>query len=137
MNEHNVTLPGNVRHRWGRVKEFINYTQPKDFWVDINAYLRNLVKGFIEDTMDEELIQYMQTQPYQRTDSRVDYRNGHYYRDLDTTLGPVEELPSHVHAKDYSGQPSLTGISADNKPLMTLFVTPSCAAYPPVKSQVH
>jgi transposase-like protein len=92
MNEHNVTLPGNVRHRWGRVKEFINYTQPKDFWVDINAYLRNLVKGFIEDTMDEELIQYMQTQPYQRTDSRVDYRNGHYYRDLDTTLGPVERI---------------------------------------------
>jgi len=81
-----------LNHRWGRVKEFINYTQPKDFWIDINAYLRKLTKNFIEDTMEEELIQYMQTQPYQRTDTRVDYRNGHYYRDLDTTLGPVEKI---------------------------------------------
>ena len=92
MNEHNVTLPGNVKHRWGRVKEFMNYTQPKDFWLDINAYLRKLTKNLIEDTLDEEMIQYMNRQPYQRTDTRVDYRNGHYYRDLDTTLGPVEGI---------------------------------------------
>ena len=81
-----------LNHRWGRVKEFINYTQPKDFWIDVNAYLRKLTKNFIEDTMEEELIQYMQTQPYQRTDTRVDYRNGHYQRNLDTTLGPIEAI---------------------------------------------
>ena len=79
-------------HRWGRVKEFINYTQPKEFWLDINKYLRQFTRKFIEDTLDEELIQYMQTQPYQRTDSRVDYRNGHYQRNLDTTLGPIDKI---------------------------------------------
>jgi len=82
----------NLNRRWGRVKEFMNYTQPKDFWIDVNTHLRGLVRGIIEDTMDEELIQYMQTQPYQRTKNRLDYRNGHYYRDLDTTIGPIEKI---------------------------------------------
>ena len=54
-----VTLTGNVKHRWGRVKEFINYTQPKEFWLDINQYLRQFTRKLIEDTLDEEMIQYM------------------------------------------------------------------------------
>ena len=49
-----------LNHRWGRVKEFIHYTQPQDFKLDMSK----LTKNFFEDTMDEELIQYMQTQPY-------------------------------------------------------------------------
>lgn len=81
-----------LNHRWGRVKEFINYTQPKNFWLDINQYLRQFTRRLIEDTLDEELIQYMQTESYQRTNTRVDYRNGHYTRNLDTTLGPVEGI---------------------------------------------
>jgi transposase-like protein len=83
-----------VKHRWARVKDFINYTQPKEFWLDVNTYLRKLTKSLIEDTLDEEMIQYMQTQPYQRTarSNRLDYRNGHYYRNLDTTIGPVERI---------------------------------------------
>ena len=82
-----------LNHRWGRVKEFIQYTQPSDFWIDVNANLRKLTKSFIEDTMEEEFIQYMQTQPYQRTLSpRIDYRNGYYYRNLDTNVGPIEDI---------------------------------------------
>jgi putative transposase len=83
-----------LKHRWARVKDFINYTQPTEFWADANIYLRKLTKSLIEDTLDEEMIQYMQTQPYQRTgkSNRLDYRNGHYYRNLDTTLGPVEHI---------------------------------------------
>jgi len=83
-----------VRHRWARVKDFINYTQPQEFWLDANIYLRKLTKNLIEDTLDEEMIQYMQTQPYQRTgkSDRLDYRNGHYWRNLDTTLGPIEDI---------------------------------------------
>jgi putative transposase len=44
--------------------------------------------------MEEELIQYMQTQPYQRTISspRIDYRNGYYRRNLDTSLGTVSDI---------------------------------------------
>jgi hypothetical protein len=49
MNNSHETL----NHRWGRVKEFVHYTQPKDFWVDANTYLRRLTKSFIEDAMKE------------------------------------------------------------------------------------
>lgn len=81
-----------LNHRWGRVKDFINYTQPKNFWIDVNTYLRGLTKNLLEKIMDEELVEYMQTKTYQRTNNRMDYRNGYYYRDLDTTLGPLERL---------------------------------------------
>ena len=79
-------------HRWSRVKDLFNELNPKDFWIDVNMHLRKLTKKLIEDTLDEEMIQYQQCERYQRAKERVDYRNGHYYRDLDTTLGPVENI---------------------------------------------
>lgn len=88
MNNALVTL----NHRWGRVKDFMEQIDPKDFWVDVNSHLRRLSKGLIEDTLAEEITQYMQRQPYQRTPNRIDYRNGYYYRNLDTTLGPIENI---------------------------------------------
>ncbi len=81
-----------LRHRWARVKDFFNYTQPKDFWVDVNSYLRKLTKSLIEDTLDEEMIQYQQREKYQRTKEHLDYRNGYYHRALDTTLGPIDNI---------------------------------------------
>jgi len=89
-----VTTEGSLRRRWARVNEFFEDTQQKDFWVDINQYLRRLVKDLIEVSLDEEMIQYMQTQPYQRTNksNRLDYRNGYYSRNLDTTFGPIGRI---------------------------------------------
>jgi len=88
-----VVTEHSLRRRWARVNEFFQCTQEKNFWVDINHYLRRLVKGIIEVSLDEEMIQYTQTQPYQRAGAhRLDYRNGHYYRNLDTTFGPVERI---------------------------------------------
>ncbi len=89
-----VTTEHSLRRRWARVNEFFQCTQEENFWVDINQHLRRLVKGIIEVSLDEEMIQYMQTQPYQRTDksNRLDYRNGYYCRNLDTTFGPVENI---------------------------------------------
>ena len=88
-----VTTEHSLRRRWARVNEFFQCTQQENFWSDINQHLRRLVKGIIETSLDEEMIQYMQTQPYQRAgDNRLDYRNGHYCRNLDTTFGPVERI---------------------------------------------
>lgn len=81
-----------LNHRWGRVKDFVNEIDPKDFWIDVNLYLRKLTKSFIEDTLDEEMTQYQQRESYQRTKEHLDYRNGYYQRDLDTTLGPIENI---------------------------------------------
>ncbi len=81
-----------LRHRWGRVKDFINQVDPKDFWIDVNQYLRKMTKSLIEDSLDEEMIHYQKTNKYQRSEDRLDYRNGYYHRDLDTTLGPIENI---------------------------------------------
>ncbi len=81
-----------LNHRWGRVKDLFNELNPKDFWVDVNMHLRKLTRKLIEDTLDEEMIQYQQRERYQRTENRLDYRNGHYYRNLDTSLGPIEDI---------------------------------------------
>jgi len=81
-----------LNHRWGRVKDFVNEVDPKEFWIDVNTYLRKLTKSLIEDTLDEEMTQYQQRERYQRTGQCLDYRNGYYHRDLDTTLGPVENI---------------------------------------------
>ncbi|HQJ16181.1 MAG TPA: IS256 family transposase [Candidatus Omnitrophota bacterium] len=79
-----------LNHRWGRVKDFINQIEPKDFWIDVNSYLRKLTKSLIEDTLDEEMIKYQQRERYERTPEHLDYRNGYYRRNIDTTFGPIE-----------------------------------------------
>ncbi len=81
-----------LNHRWGRVKDLFNELNPKDFWIDVNMHLRKLTRKLIEDTLDEEMIQYQQRERYQRTQDRLDYRNGHYRRSLDTTLGPIGDI---------------------------------------------
>lgn len=88
MNQTYVTL----KHRWGRVKDFMKEIEPKEFWIDVNTYLRKLTRNLIEDTLDEEMIEYQQRERYQRTSQRLDYRNGYYRRNLDTTLGPVDNI---------------------------------------------
>lgn len=87
----NQTL-NTLNHRWGRVKEFINLTHPRDPWIDITAYVRKLTKNLIEDTLEEEMISYQQRERYQRIQERLDYRNGYYRRSLDTTFGLIEHI---------------------------------------------
>lgn len=43
--------------------------------------------------LEEEVDNLIQAALYQRTPNRKDYRNGHYERDLVTTMGEIEELP--------------------------------------------
>jgi transposase-like protein len=42
--------------------------------------------------LEEEVNAFVGALPYQRTSQRRDYRNGHYTRDLETTVGLIEEL---------------------------------------------
>ncbi len=88
-----VVTEGSLRRRWARVNDFFQSSQEKNFWGDINQHLRRLVKDIIEVSLDEEMIQYTQRQPYQRAgENLLDYRNGYYYRNLDTTLGQIERI---------------------------------------------
>ena len=125
-----------LNHRWGRVKEFINYTQPQDFWIDVNTYLRKLTKNFIEDTLDEEITQYMQTQPYQRTQNRLDYRNGCYYRNLDTTLGPIERISVPRSRQGLFRPAVFERYQRRQQAVNDVICNAFLRAYPPVKSPV-
>lgn len=82
----------NLTQRWRRVKEFVNSCTDAHFWIDIKKHMRYLIKELIQITMDEEMVDYTNAKKHQRTDNRLDYRNGYYYRNLDTELGHIDEL---------------------------------------------
>lgn len=54
--------------------------------------LRLAIKYTLIQVLEEEIEAFIQAEPYQRTQERRDYRNGHYARDLVTTMGVVEDL---------------------------------------------
>jgi putative transposase len=87
-----VTLTGNVKRRWQFAKHFFQQTQESNFWLDINQFARSMTKDFFEITLEEEMIQYTQAQRHQRTDQRLDYRNGYYTRNFDTGFGPIDNI---------------------------------------------
>lgn len=87
-----VTLTGNLKRRWQFAKQFFQETQPRDFWLDVNKYAKSITREFFQISLEEEMIQYQQRIPYQRTDNRIDYRNGYYNRNIDTAFGSIEDL---------------------------------------------
>ncbi len=87
-----VNLTGNLKRRWQFAKQFFQETNPKDFWLDLNKYAKSMTREFFQISLEEEMIQYQQRKPYQRTDNRIDYRNGYYTRTMDTAFGTIENL---------------------------------------------
>lgn len=87
-----LVFNANVTERWKRVKEFVDSTNDTRFWLDIKKHVRSLLKDSLEIGMMDEMVQYLQRERYQRFDYRIDYRNGYYYRNLDTELGPIDGL---------------------------------------------
>jgi len=55
--------------------------------------MRLAIRQTLITVMEEEVDNFIQAALYQRTPNRKDYRNGHYERDLVTTMGEVEDLP--------------------------------------------
>lgn len=87
-----ANFTGNSKRRWQFAKQLFCETQPNDFWLDIHKFARSMTKDFFEITLEDEMIQYTQSQKHQRTDQRLDYRNGHYVRNFDTAFGPIENI---------------------------------------------
>jgi len=87
-----ANFTGNFKRRWQFVKQFFHESQESNFWLDMHKFARTITKDFFEIVLEEEMIQYQQRQPYQRTKERLDYRNGHYTRNMDTAFGPIEHI---------------------------------------------
>lgn len=87
-----VNFTGHFKRRWQFAKQFFQETQNNDFWLDVHKFARSMTKEFFEITLEEEMIQYIQAEKHQRTDQRLDQRNGYYYRNFDTAFGPIEHI---------------------------------------------
>jgi putative transposase len=62
----------------------------EDFHVDLTARVRGAVQATIQVVLEEELERLVGAGPYERSDQRIDVRNGHYPRHIVTTAGEVE-----------------------------------------------
>lgn len=61
----------------------------EDFQRDIEERVRSAVHATIQAVLEEELERLVGAGPYERSDQRVDVRNGHYPRRIVTTAGEV------------------------------------------------
>jgi transposase-like protein len=67
----------------------------------VKERLQMAIKLTLIQVLEEEIEAYIQAAPYQRTAERQDYRNGTYERDLDTSMGHIEDLPVPRTRKGY------------------------------------
>ena len=75
-----------VAERWQEVKG------AEQWWDDLHNTMRNSMKRLLEDSLESELLEQIQAAAYQRNPDRVDYRNGHRFRSLQTRLGVIVNL---------------------------------------------
>lgn len=64
-----------------------------DFQSLLQEQLRMAVRLTLVTILEDEVSALIGALPYERTTDRLDYRNGHYTRDLETTVGLIEDLP--------------------------------------------
>ena len=59
----------------------------------VKERLRQAVRIALMSILEEEVTAFIGAKPYQRSQERRDQRNGHYTRDLETTVGLIPDLP--------------------------------------------
>src|SRR5438552_9882512 len=64
-----------------------------DFHASLRLALLEAVRTTLVTILEEEVEQFIQAKPYERSPLRRDQRNGRYSRSLDTTVGHIADLP--------------------------------------------
>lgn len=59
----------------------------------LHERLREAVRIALSSVLEEEVTTFIGALPYERTQQRQDQRNGHYTRNLETTMGQIADLP--------------------------------------------
>ncbi len=59
----------------------------------VKERLRQAVRIALISVLEEEVTAFIGAKPYERREERRDQRNGHYTRDLETTVGHIADLP--------------------------------------------
>jgi len=61
-------------------------------WAKIASGVKRFIKEFIENLLTEEVTNRIGAGRYERSNKRQGYRNGHYFRNLLTKFGPIEDI---------------------------------------------
>lgn len=59
----------------------------------VKERLQYAVRTALISVLEEEVTCFIGAKPYERSEKRRDQRNGHYTRDLETTVGQISDLP--------------------------------------------
>ena len=70
----------------------VKYNNIDEFWKSAQRNIKELLRGLLERTMQEELLIYTGRAWNQKLNQKIDYRNGYYYRDLLTPYGNMSKL---------------------------------------------
>jgi transposase-like protein len=81
--------PNTILADWRRE---VKYNNIDEFWKSIERNIKELLRGLLETTMQEELVIYTGREWNQKINEKIDYRNGYYYRDLLTNYGNIRKL---------------------------------------------
>jgi putative transposase len=65
----------------------------EEFEQMLHERLRQAVRVALISVLEEEVTAFIGALPYERTQQRRDQRNGHYTRDLETTMSQIADLP--------------------------------------------
>jgi putative transposase len=65
----------------------------ESFEMMLQERLRQAVRVALISVLEEEVSAFIGALPYERNEQRRDQRNGHYTRDLETSMGQIADLP--------------------------------------------
>lgn len=83
--------------------QVLNVSQ-EQFEALLQAKLRQAVRLALSSVLETEVDAFIGALPYERTEHRRDYRNGHYTRNLETTMGQITDLPVPRTRRGYQTQ---------------------------------
>ncbi len=63
-------------------------------WGDLKLETKEYLKMLIQNILKEEQKHFLAAARYERDEGRVDFRNGYYARDIESSLGPNKRYKS-------------------------------------------
>src|SRR4030042_4823432 len=61
-------------------------------WGDLKLETKEYLKMLIQNILREEQTHYLACTRYERDEGRVDFRNGYYTRDIESSLGLIKDI---------------------------------------------
>lgn len=93
-----IVSPNTIVADWRREVKWNNID---DFWKNIQAHIKQLLKDFMETIMQDEILVYTGREWNEKMAEKIDYRNGYRYRGLLTVYGNINDIavPRLRHGK--------------------------------------